>query len=135
MQKALERALQHWGMVAPLIGTPKSQEDYNALLINLKDALTLAENRSKTPLSSLIKAMAIAANEYEGKVLVREKGPVLALKYLIELHSVKQSELGEVGSQGVVSEILSGKRALTVRHVRALAKKFNVSPNVFIDTD
>jgi hypothetical protein len=47
-------------------------------------------------------------------------------------HDLKQSDLPEVGSQGVVSEILSGKRDLNVRQMRALAKRFGVSPAVFI---
>ncbi|MGB7950415.1 MAG: transcriptional regulator, partial [Candidatus Binatia bacterium] len=44
-----------------------------------------------------------------------------------------QSELPEIGSQGVVSEILSGERELNIRQVRCLAKRFEVSPAVFID--
>ncbi|MFW0859011.1 MAG: helix-turn-helix domain-containing protein [Dehalococcoidia bacterium] len=47
-------------------------------------------------------------------------------------HGLTQSELPEIGSQGVVSEILSGKRELNVRHIHALAKRFHVSPAVFI---
>ena len=48
------------------------------------------------------------------------------------LHGLRQSDLPEVGSQGVVSEILSGKRALNLRQVQALAERFQVSPAVFI---
>jgi HTH-type transcriptional regulator / antitoxin HigA len=53
------------------------------------------------------------------------------LQYLIEEHALTQSDLPEVGSQGVVSEILRGKRELNVRQIRALARRFNVSPAVF----
>jgi hypothetical protein len=38
----------------------------------------------------------------------------------------------EIGSQGVVSEILNGKRQLNTRQVRALNQWFGVSPAVFI---
>jgi HTH-type transcriptional regulator/antitoxin HigA len=55
-----------------------------------------------------------------------------ALKFLIEQHGLKQGDLPEVGSQGVVSEVLSGKRELNVRQVRALGKRFGVSPATFI---
>jgi HTH-type transcriptional regulator/antitoxin HigA len=47
-------------------------------------------------------------------------------------HALTQSDLPEVGSQGVVSEILSGKRSMNVRQAKALAARFNVSPAVFI---
>ena len=34
-------------------------------------------------------------------------------------HGLTQSDLPEVGSQGVVSEIIHGKRELNVRQIRA----------------
>jgi HTH-type transcriptional regulator/antitoxin HigA len=54
------------------------------------------------------------------------------LRYLMEEHGLSQTDLPEVGSQGVVSEILSGKRELNVRQIRVLAGRFGVSPAVFI---
>lgn len=57
---------------------------------------------------------------------------VQALKFLIEQHALKQSELPEVGSQGVVSEVLAGKRELNIRQVRALGERFGVSPATFL---
>ena len=50
----------------------------------------------------------------------------------MEEHGLKQSDLLELGSQGVVSEILSGKRQLNIRQVKLLAKRFKVSPAVFV---
>ena len=57
---------------------------------------------------------------------------VQALKFLIEQHGIKQCDLHEIGSQGVVSEILSGKRELNIRQVRALSERFGVSPATFV---
>ena len=57
---------------------------------------------------------------------------VQALKFLIEQHGIKQCDLHEIGSQGVVSEILSGKRELNIRQVRALSERFGVSPTTFV---
>jgi HTH-type transcriptional regulator/antitoxin HigA len=56
------------------------------------------------------------------------------LKYLMEANNITQAEIGnllEVG-QSAVSMILSGERQLTTEHVRRLARRFNVSPAVFI---
>jgi HTH-type transcriptional regulator/antitoxin HigA len=47
-------------------------------------------------------------------------------------HGLTQSDLPEIGSQGVVSEILAGARELNVRQIRRLAKRFGVSPAVFV---
>ncbi|MCB0071665.1 MAG: hypothetical protein KDE20_09420 [Caldilineaceae bacterium] len=55
-----------------------------------------------------------------------------ALRYLMDEHDLRQSDLPEVGSQGIVSEILSGKRELNVRQIRELAQRFHVDPAVFL---
>ncbi len=50
----------------------------------------------------------------------------------MEEHDLKQSDLKlEIGSQGVVSEILNGKRQLNARQIKGLSKRFHVSPAVF----
>jgi HTH-type transcriptional regulator/antitoxin HigA len=59
--------------------------------------------------------------------------PREVLKLLMEQHGLRQADLkDEIGSQGVVSEILSGDRELNTRQIRALAKRFAVSPAVFL---
>jgi HTH-type transcriptional regulator/antitoxin HigA len=50
----------------------------------------------------------------------------------MEEHDLTQSDLPEIGSQGVVSEILAGKRDLNVRQIAQLAERFGVSPVVFM---
>ena len=58
--------------------------------------------------------------------------PRKVLAYLMEEHGLKQQDLKEVGTQGIVSEVLSGKRELNVRQIRKLANRFGVSPAVFV---
>jgi HTH-type transcriptional regulator / antitoxin HigA len=51
----------------------------------------------------------------------------------MEQHGLKQVDLkAELGSQGVVSEILNGKREINARQARALARRFGVMPMAFI---
>lgn len=57
------------------------------------------------------------------------------LRFLMQQHGLSQSQLPEAGSQGVVSEILSGKRQLNVRQIAALSARFKVDPKVFIDSN
>ncbi len=57
---------------------------------------------------------------------------VQALKFLMEQHGLKQVDMHDIGSQGVVSEILAGKRDLNIRQVRALSERFGVSPATFV---
>jgi hypothetical protein len=53
-------------------------------------------------------------------------------QFLMQQHGLKQGDLTEIGSQGVVSEILSGKRELNIRQIRALSERFRVSPATFV---
>ncbi len=55
-----------------------------------------------------------------------------ALRFLMEQHGLRQNDLPEIGSQGVVSEVLGGRRELNLRQVRALAERFGVTPATFI---
>ena len=51
----------------------------------------------------------------------------------MDLQGLTQSDLAkEVGGQPIVSKILKGERELNLRQIKALAKRFKVSPKVFI---
>lgn len=50
----------------------------------------------------------------------------------MEEYELKQKDLPELGSQGIVSEILNGKRELNLRQVKALSERFKVPASVFI---
>jgi HTH-type transcriptional regulator / antitoxin HigA len=55
-------------------------------------------------------------------------------KFLMEANDLRQVDLVPVlGRKSLVSEVLSGKRPLTLTHTKKLADYFRVSPAVFID--
>ncbi len=90
--------------------------------------------RSDLVKESLIDTLGTLIKDYEDRNIKEPKGdPISVLKYLLEEHGLNQSDLQEMRSQGVVSEILNGKRKLNLRQIVALSKKFSVSPSVFID--
>lgn len=56
------------------------------------------------------------------------------LAYLMETHELNQTDLAdEVGGQSVVSSLLKGTRELNTKQIKALSKRFKVSPILFID--
>lgn len=57
--------------------------------------------------------------------------PETVLASLMEEHRLRQTDLPEVGAQSVVSAILSGRRRLNLRQVKALAARFGVPMEVF----
>ena len=54
------------------------------------------------------------------------------IKEIMREHQLRQSDLPEIGTQGVVSEVMAGKRELNTRQIRRLAERFGVSPAVFV---
>jgi len=85
------------------------------------------------PLASLMETLGTLIEAYESHTIPFPKQNAISnLQYLMKEHGLKQKDLKEVGSQGVVSEILNGKRILNTRQIQVLAQKFNVAPSVFI---
>jgi HTH-type transcriptional regulator / antitoxin HigA len=59
--------------------------------------------------------------------------PLEMLKHLMEASSLKQENLiGVIGSRGVVSEVVNGKRSISKAQAIALGKFFNVDTGLFI---
>jgi HTH-type transcriptional regulator/antitoxin HigA len=81
----------------------------------------------------LVEIVGDLIEDYEGLHSSLPKATGLdALSFLMAQHGLRQADLPEIGSQGVVSEILAGRRELNLRQVRALAERFGVSPATFI---
>ena len=99
----------------------------------LEGLLDEAGSDESHPIMGLIDIVADLIDDYESEFhpLPQTNG-VDALKFLMEQHNLKQADLCEIGSQGVVSEILTGKRELNLRQVRALSERFGVSADTFL---
>jgi HTH-type transcriptional regulator/antitoxin HigA len=55
------------------------------------------------------------------------------LQYLLETSGRKQADLiGIIGSSGVVSEVVTGKRSVSKTQAKKLGELFKVSPSLFI---
>lgn len=57
---------------------------------------------------------------------------VAMLRVIIDQNGLMLHELPEVGKKSYVSLILSGKRQLTIRHINALSKRFDVPAYMFL---
>jgi len=114
------------------LGVLRSDKDYQeavAILDKILDEIGQDEGR---PLAELAEALALFIQSYEEAhaEIPEATGPEV-LRSLMEAHGLTQSELPEIGSQGIVSDILSGERELNIRQIRRLAKRFGVSPAMF----
>ena len=50
----------------------------------------------------------------------------------MEEHELALADIPEIGTPKTISDILERKRELTVRNIRDLANRFQVSPAVFV---
>jgi HTH-type transcriptional regulator/antitoxin HigA len=67
-------------------------------------------------------------------VVIPPRTGIDALRFLMDANDLKQADLVPVlGRKSLVSEVLAGKRRLTLAQVRKLAEYFGVSADTFID--
>jgi HTH-type transcriptional regulator / antitoxin HigA len=103
------------------------------------DALEVVDAlMSKADLTSeeleLLKLWAILIEDYEAKNHpMPEATPLEVLLHLMEVKDVRQVDLtGILGSKGVVSEVVHGKRSISKAQAKALGEYFKVNPSLFI---
>ncbi|MCY1335164.1 Antitoxin HigA [compost metagenome] len=113
---------------------PIRTEGEYAAAVNAMNALLDAGAADEThPLADLVATLGELIADYDQiHYAFPDVTGVDALRFLMEQHELTQAQLPQIGSQGVVSEVLSGRRELNVRQIRALAARFDVSPAVFL---
>jgi HTH-type transcriptional regulator/antitoxin HigA len=132
VKKFAEAVQPYWAVVESVL-TVRTEADYARAVARLNELLDEVGDDATHPLYGLLDTLGTLIRAYEDEhVTLPKVTGVEALHYLLEEHGLTQSDLPEVGSQGVVSEILRGKRRLNIRQIQALAERFHVSPAVFI---
>jgi HTH-type transcriptional regulator / antitoxin HigA len=109
-----------------------SEKEYKRALKQIeklmtKDALSREEN-------ALYGLLSILIQQYEEEHYpIPEASPCEVLSHLMEERGIRQKDLENViGSKGVVSEVVRGKRGISKEQAKSLAKLFHVSPSVFL---
>jgi HTH-type transcriptional regulator/antitoxin HigA len=131
----IKRAVKVWPTVSKVVSTIHTERHYNRAVKMLDQLIDDVNEKSDPVKESLIDTLGTLIKDYEDNNVEEPKGdPIGVLNYLLEEHGLTQNDLKEIGSQGVVSEILNRKRQLNLRQVVALSKRFSVSPAVFIES-
>ena len=110
----------------------ETEEEYDRALA-IAEKLTFAKNRTpeETALHKLVVTL-IEAYETENYPM-EESLPHEILQHLMESCGTRQADLvGVIGSSGVVSEVVNGKRSISKAQAKALGEYFNVSSSLFI---
>ena len=110
----------------------ETEEEYDRIL-KIVEELTFTKNR--TPEEKVLHKLLVTLIEaYETENYpMNESAPHEILQHLMESSGTRQADLvGVIGSSGVVSEVVNGKRSISKAQAKALGDYFNISPSLFI---
>lgn len=132
MNTVTKEVQTHWAKLSPFFYI-SNEAEYDQAVERLNALIDEVGTDETHPLYSFLDTLGTIIRAYEEQHYpMPECTGVEMLRFFMEEHGLTQSDLPEIGSQGVISEILNGKRELNIRHIRLLAQRFHVSPSVFI---
>ena len=116
------------------IGTIRNDADYERVVAFMNSLLDVVGDDEAHELADLLDLVGQLVEDYEGtRHVIPDAAPHDVLRFLLDQHGLMQSDLAsEIGGQSVVSDILSGKRAINARQAKALAARFGVSAVAFL---
>jgi HTH-type transcriptional regulator/antitoxin HigA len=112
----------------------RTQADHERAAEFMNQLLDVVGDDEEHELADMLELLGQLIEDYESQhYTVPNAEPSQVLRFFKEQHDLKQSDLAsELGTQSVVSEILSGRRQINARQAKALAQRFGVSAAVFI---
>jgi HTH-type transcriptional regulator / antitoxin HigA len=124
-------------VAAPIFQPIQSEREYEEtleLLNSLTDRMTTPDDARYIGLFRLLSERVVAWEAVHEAPYFTDTPGHVTLKHLMEEHKVSQYQLEKEGvvNQSLLSKILSGKRAISKELAKRLAKRFNVSPAVFL---
>jgi HTH-type transcriptional regulator / antitoxin HigA len=109
-----------------------SEVEYDRALA-IAEHLIFKQNNTTAEIK-VLKLIVILIKNYETVHYPMDQvSPHELLQHLMESNQTRQADLvGLIGSRGVVSEVVNGKRAISKAQAKALGEFFSVSPGLFI---
>lgn len=103
----------------------KNEKDYEATLQQIEK---LWNSKMGSPEGDILEVLTILIADYEKQHYdILPPGPIGAIIFRMEQFGMKQKDLGAlIGGSNRASELLHGKRKLTVKMINTLRKKLNI---------
>lgn len=112
----------------------RTEREYDTAVARLGALLDEIGDNTRDPRYRLIETLSVLVEAYDREHhSLPEASCIEVLRFLMDEHGLTQTDLPEIGSQGVVSEVMRGRRRLNVRQIQALAARFGVDPGAFIE--
>ena len=113
----------------------RTATEYDAAA-ELLDTLVLRDDLSNGE-KDYMEALSLCIEDYDRRHKVFDtsgRTPLDMLKHLMDANDMSVTDLGALlGSKGVASEVLHGKRSLSKSHIFKLAERFHVDPGLFLE--
>lgn len=108
-----------------------TEKDYENVLARIEE---IFDAKSGTKEGDELEILGILVDEYEKKHFpIESPKPVEAIKFRMEQLGMEQKDMAKLlGSKSRASEILSGKRSLSLRQIKILYRKLGIPAEVLI---
>jgi HTH-type transcriptional regulator/antitoxin HigA len=129
-----QELVQAWGALQEIVplSAIHNEEQYTQALETLDELLDVVGDDESHSLYDLLDTLSVLIHTYEENLYPVDAitGPDV-LRFLMDEHRLTPSSLPELGDKQTVSELLAGKRELSVAQIRILSKRFGLSPATF----
>lgn len=108
-----------------------TEQDYENALVRIEE---IFDAKPDTKEGDELEILGILVDEYEKKNFpIEAPKPVDAIKFRMDQLGMEQKDLAKLlGSKSRASEILSGKRSLSLRQIQILCRKLGIPAEVLI---
>jgi HTH-type transcriptional regulator / antitoxin HigA len=133
-QIATEALLDAWSNLQQLapISVIHTEDQYDQAVEHLHNLVDTIGEDETHPLSDLLDTLSVLVENYE---TVHYPAPTVTgvdvLRYLMTEHELTPENFPELGGATVVAELLAGQRDLSIEDIRALSRRFGLSPATF----
>jgi HTH-type transcriptional regulator/antitoxin HigA len=109
----------------------KTELEYEAALKRIEH---LMDAKANTLQGDELELLALLVHDYEEKVFPIDKpNPVAAIRFRLEQEGLEPKDLVPLlGSRSRVSEVLSGRRSLSLKMIRALVRRLGIPAEVLL---
>ena len=111
----------------------RTAAEHRRALATLEVLLEVVGEDEDHPLAEVLDYVADRVKSYEdARCAIPKAEPRAVLQFLMEQHGLKQTDLADCAPQSRISEILSGRRAVSKALAKRLAARFRVPMELFL---
>ena len=121
-----------WGVIRPLFSI-RNESDYERAIERLNALIDEVGTDEDNPLYELLDTLGIVIHTYEEQYYpISDSNGVEMMHFLMEEHQLGLADLPDIGTPEMILAILNGQQDLTVKQLKSLSTRFQVSPAIFI---